>query len=85
MDGCECSCLCYVVAAIHKVRKQIGANVREARRAAGWTQEKLAERADSHAVYISQVERGERGASVEVLLRLSKALNVPLASFFREI
>ena len=45
---------------IGKVRKDIGANVRTFRKNAGLSQESLAEKADLHPVYISQVERGAK-------------------------
>lgn len=42
------------------------------------TQEKLAEKADLHPVYISQVEGANRAVTIEALLRISKALGVKL-------
>ena len=66
-------------------RKDIGANVRSFRKKAGLSQEALAERADLHPVYISQVERGTKAVSVEALWKLSRALRVSMASFFRGV
>lgn len=63
---------------IRKVRRQIGENIRALRKAAGLSQERLAEKADLHPVYISQVERGAKAVSVEALWKLSRALSVPL-------
>jgi transcriptional regulator with XRE-family HTH domain len=45
----------------------------------------LAERADLHPVYISQVERGEKAVSVEALWKLSRALHVSMSALFRGI
>jgi len=73
------------MAAIHKVRKSIGTNIRRFRKKACFSQERLAEKADLHPVYISQVERGEKAVSVEALWRLSKALDVPMAFLFRGV
>lgn len=70
---------------IGKVRKDIGANIRTFRKKAGLSQEHLAEKADLHPVYISQVERGTKAVSVEALWKLSRALHVPMASLFRGI
>ena len=70
---------------IEKVRKAIGANIRDQRRKASFSQEALAEKADLHPVYISQVERGQKAVSVEALWKLSRALRVPMAVFFRGI
>src|SRR5438045_962071 len=44
-------------------------NIRDLRQRAGLTQEKLAEGADLHLVYISQVERGTKAVSIEALCR----------------
>lgn len=42
------------------------------------TQEKLAEKAGLHPVYISQVERAKRAVTIDALLKISKALGVNL-------
>lgn len=55
---------------------QIGARVKEAREAAGLTQERLAELIDITAQYLSGVERGAVGLSVPVLQRLCSVLLV---------
>jgi XRE family transcriptional regulator, regulator of sulfur utilization len=73
------------VPAIDKVRKSLGANICAFRKQAGLSQEQLAEKADLHPVYISQVERGVKAVSVEGLWKLSKALRVPMSVFFRGI
>jgi XRE family transcriptional regulator, regulator of sulfur utilization len=73
------------VPAIEKVRKSIGINIRSCRIKAGLTQEKLAEKADLHPVYISQVESGLKAISVEALWKISRALRIPVARLFRGI
>jgi transcriptional regulator with XRE-family HTH domain len=47
-------------------------------RRAGFTQEKLAEKADLHPVYISQVERADRAITIDSLLKITKALSIRL-------
>ena len=69
---------------IRQVRKQIGETIRELRRAAGFSQEKLAEKADLHPVYLGQVERGEKAVSVEAVWKISKALKVDMAKIFEK-
>ena len=49
------------------------------------TQEKLAERADLNPKYLGEVERGEKIISIEALLRIAKAVRVPIRMFFREV
>jgi transcriptional regulator with XRE-family HTH domain len=73
------------VVEIGKVRKNLGGNIRSFRNKAGLTQEKLAEKADLHPVYISQVESGSKAVSVEALWKISKALRVPMSHLFRGI
>jgi transcriptional regulator with XRE-family HTH domain len=63
---------------IVKAHKKIGENVRKFRKQRGMTQEKLAEKANLHSVYISQVERADRAITIETLLKITKALGVKL-------
>jgi len=49
------------------------------------TQEKLAEKADLHPVYVGEVERGEEAASVEALLKIAKALHIRLKDIVSEL
>jgi transcriptional regulator with XRE-family HTH domain len=50
-------------------------NVRRRRAAAGLSQENLALEAGLDRTYISQVERGKRNVTIEVLARLAAALD----------
>ena len=63
-------------------RKKLGETVRQHRKAAEFTQEKLAEKADLSTVFISDVERGVENISVDALARIAKALGVGLRDFF---
>ena len=63
----------------------IGESIRKYRKAAGISQEKLAEKADLHPVYLGQVERGEQVASVHALVRIAKALGVRLRHLVAEV
>ena len=47
------------------------------------SQERLAEKADLHPVYIGKIERGEQWISLHALLRVAKALRVPPSDFLR--
>ncbi len=55
---------------------QIGLRVKQTRKAAGLTQERLAELVDITAQFLSSVERGTVGLSVPVLSRLCSVLLV---------
>ena len=65
-----------VVSAIQKHRRLLGEAVRAARKQVGFSQEKLAEKADLSTVFISRIERGVESPSVDNLLKIAKALGV---------
>ena len=54
-------------------------------RKAGLSQEKLAEKADLHPVYIGKIERGEQWISLHALLRVAKALGVKASDLIDEL
>lgn len=54
----------------------IGGRIRESRKRAGKTQERLAEETGLSPIYIGRLERGEKQPSLEVLSRLSESLEV---------
>ena len=60
--------------------KTIGQNIRAARKAAGLTQEQIAERLRMSQLHFGRLERGERPASLEQLAQVAGVLQVPLAS-----
>src|SRR5881397_1351957 len=64
------------------VQEQVGARVRELRKARGWTLEELAEKAEKHYTYIGGMERGDRNVTLEVLQAVANALDVPLKELF---
>lgn len=66
------------------VRKTFGAAVREHRLRQGLSQEGLAERADLHRTYVTDVERGARNLSILSIAKLARALKVPIGALFVE-
>ena len=54
----------------------LGGTIRAYRKQAGLSQEKLAEKAELHPVYISAVERGAKNISVDTLIRITKVLGI---------
>jgi transcriptional regulator with XRE-family HTH domain len=66
-----------------EVRKRVGLNLQRLRRAKGFSQEELADRADVHQTYLSGVEGGKRNPSVGVLERIVTALGVDIEKLFR--
>ncbi|KWV91780.1 helix-turn-helix domain-containing protein [Erythrobacter sp. YT30] len=58
------------------IRQRLAANLRKFRLDKGWSQEEFAHQADIHRTYISDLERGARNPSIEVIERLAIALEV---------
>ena len=70
---------------ISRHRRIIGDAVRLHRKQAEFTQEELAERVDLNPKYLGEVERGEKIISIEALLRIAKAVKIPIRNFFHGI
>jgi transcriptional regulator with XRE-family HTH domain len=70
--------------AIQKHRRLLGEAVRAKRKEAGFSQEKLAEKADLSTVFISRVERGVESPSVDNLVKIAKALVVRVRELARD-
>jgi len=63
---------------------ELGAIIRKHRKAGKLTQERLAERADSHWTYISEIENGHRNPGINILRRIADGLDVPLSELIAE-
>jgi transcriptional regulator with XRE-family HTH domain len=64
---------------------RLGGGIRKHRKLAGLTQEKLAEKVDINPVYMGQIERGFRVPTVDVLLRIARALGVRLRDLVADV
>lgn len=65
--------------------RTFGSNVRRYRLEAGISQEKLAELADLHRTYISDIERFQRSISLDNIQKISEALGIePYKLFIKE-
>ncbi len=67
------------------VLQKLGGNIRSIRLKKGLSQEKLAELSGLHRTYIGGVERGERNISLINLVRLAKALDIPIDTLVKDI
>ena len=56
----------------------VGENIRFVRKERKLTQAQLAEIAVTSTEYISLIERGKRGGSLQLILRIALALDIPL-------
>ena len=60
------------------LRAAVGQRVKDLRERLGWSQEKLAERANLDTTYVSGIERGRRNPGLNTVNRLARALGVTL-------
>jgi transcriptional regulator with XRE-family HTH domain len=62
---------------------QVGFRIRLLREARGLSQEKLAELAGLHRVYVGQVERGEKCPTIITLDKIAGAMGVEIADLVK--
>ena len=67
------------------IRQEIGDVLRDFRQRKGQTLRQVASRANMALGYLSEVERGQKEASSEVLAALADALEVPVSLILREV
>jgi ribosome-binding protein aMBF1 (putative translation factor) len=73
------------VAANQKHHKILGETIRTERKKARLSQEKLAEKADLHHNYIGEIERGEKAATIDTIVKIAKALGLRTRDLVRDI
>ncbi len=62
--------------------KIFGRNIAKYRKAAGYSQNTLAELIDVSREHLAKVETAKRGISLDLLFKISEVLNVPEKEFF---
>ena len=67
------------------VRREIGDVLRELRLQKRHTLRQVAGRASVALGYLSEIERGQKEASSEILLAIAEALDVPISVLMREV
>jgi transcriptional regulator with XRE-family HTH domain len=67
---------------MNDIRKRLGYNVTRLRRLKGWTQIRLADKVEISATFMMHIEHGTRGASLETVELLAKALDVDICDLF---
>ena len=65
-----------MAAKLEKITVQFGSALRVMRKEAGWSQMTLAERASLTLSYVGEIERGEKMASLETLVKLAVAFRI---------
>ncbi len=64
------------------IRQRFGKAIRRRRRELELSQDVLAEKAELHRTYISNLERGEINPTLENIVRLADALDISVARLF---
>jgi transcriptional regulator with XRE-family HTH domain len=67
-----------------QIQVSLGQVVRAKRSQFGYSQEAFADRVGLHRTYIGSFERGERNLSLQNLVRIANALELPLSSLLAE-
>lgn len=67
------------------VRQEIGDVLRDVRQRKGHTLRQVASRASVALGYLSEVERGQKEASSEILAAVAEALEVPISFIMHEV
>ncbi|AEE17287.1 helix-turn-helix domain-containing protein [Treponema brennaborense] len=67
---------------MEKLKIIVGDNIRRLRREYGWTQAYVAENLGVTAPFLTMIESGQRGMSLDLIEKLSELFDVPAASFF---
>jgi len=70
---------------VGQVSKRLGEVVRELRQAKGWSQETLANEAQIARGYVGRLEKGLPSPTMAVLVKISRALEVPASVLVREM
>ncbi len=65
-----------------ETKKLLGARLKELRWSKGLSQEQLAEKADINSKYLSRMERGTENPTLDMLIKLSRALEVDMWEMF---
>ena len=62
----------------------LGARIKNKRLERNLTQEQLAEKVELSAVYIGQIERGERKMTIDTLVKLANSLNSSIEELLKD-
>ncbi len=63
-------------------KRLIGMRIKSIRESRKLTQERLAEKADLNSVYLSNIERGQSNPTLDLLIKIAKALDVEMREIF---
>jgi transcriptional regulator with XRE-family HTH domain len=66
------------------LRKQVGEVIRRQRKTRGWTLRQLSEMSDVSQTYLSEIERGEKDLSSEILVCICRGLSIELFDLLQQ-
>lgn len=66
------------------IRKVFGRNVRKYRQLRNWSQAELAEKIDISTAFMTHIEHGTRGASMETIELIAHCFEIPYTTLFEE-
>ncbi len=67
---------------LNSLRIRLGKNIRVLRKARGWSQETLGERADLSYKFVGEIERGLVNPSLDSLVKIANVLDVEIVELF---
>ena len=70
---------------MQNINSAIAQTISMLRRKANISQEELADRANIHRTYVSQIERGLKSPTLQVLMQIATALNTTASDILRDI
>jgi XRE family transcriptional regulator, regulator of sulfur utilization len=70
---------------VEDIQKRIGANIRQLRSKAGFSQEGLAELAGVNRTHMGQLERGECNVTIQTLKIIADALGVKVSDLIKGV
>lgn len=69
----------------YDIHNKIGQKIKEIRNNKNLSQEKLANIADIDRTYLPDIEKGNRKISIQILNKITNALEIRLSDFFKDI
>ena len=67
-----------------RIVKDLALRIRRMRQERGWSQERLAEEAGMHRTYLGGIEVAKRNPSLRNLIKIARALGVPISALFSD-
>jgi transcriptional regulator with XRE-family HTH domain len=70
---------------MQEAQKKLGKRIAELRRKQGFSQEGFAHECGFHRSYMGAVERGEKNITIQLQVKIAKALKISLSELFKGV